>query len=95
MPFKFGGVRPTRALQLALSAVVRQSPDGRLSQNINDGLDGASLDGASIGPVVLLGWKLVQPICHGHTDDQHDQAPSQMLLARNFGKTLPVRSCDM
>jgi hypothetical protein len=60
-PFSFAPInppgRPTSALQLALSAVVRQSADGRLSQVINDGLDGASLDGASVGPVVLLGIK--------------------------------------
>lgn len=37
------------------SAVVRQSADGRLSQVINDALDGAALDGASSGSVVVLG----------------------------------------
>ncbi|QRV87882.1 glycoside hydrolase family 88 protein [Ceratobasidium sp. AG-Ba] len=41
-------------MQFGLSAAVRQSPDGRLSQEINDGLDGASLDGASSGLAVLI-----------------------------------------
>ncbi|KAG1901410.1 uncharacterized protein F5891DRAFT_1187693 [Suillus fuscotomentosus] len=40
---------------LAYSAAVRQSPDGRLSQEIGDALDGAALDGASAGSAVLLG----------------------------------------
>lgn len=46
---------PRSALQFAYSAVVRQGPDGRLSQEIGDGLDGAALDGASAGYAVLLG----------------------------------------
>lgn len=46
---------PTPALQLALSAVVRQTADGRLSQQINDAEDAAALDGASSGSAVLLG----------------------------------------
>lgn len=54
-PFVSDGITPLSALQLGLSAVVRQTPDGRLSQQINDALDGAALDGASAGSVVLLG----------------------------------------
>jgi hypothetical protein len=46
---------PIPVVQFGLSAAVRQSPDGRLSQMINDGLDGASLDGASGGPAVITG----------------------------------------
>ncbi|KAF8581036.1 Six-hairpin glycosidase [Ramaria rubella] len=53
-PFESHGF-PAPALQLALSAAVRQTPDGRLSQNINDAEDGAALDGASAGSAVLLG----------------------------------------
>ena len=54
-PFKYKCVLPVQTLRLALSAAVRQTSDGRLSQNINDALDGAALDGASAGSVVLLG----------------------------------------
>lgn len=54
-PFASTGTIPVEPLRLALSAVVRQGPDGRLSQEINDGLDGAALDGASAAPVVQLG----------------------------------------
>lgn len=46
---------PLQVIQFGLSAAVRQSPDGRLSQQINDGLDGAALDGASSGSAVLIG----------------------------------------
>ncbi|QRV73014.1 glycoside hydrolase family 88 protein [Ceratobasidium sp. AG-Ba] len=46
---------PKSVMQFGLSVAVRQSPDGRLSQEINDGLDGASLDGASSGLAVLIG----------------------------------------
>jgi len=53
-PFKQHGF-PASALRLALSAAVRQTSDGRLSQDINDALDGAALDGASSGSAVLLG----------------------------------------
>lgn len=53
-PFKNQGF-PTNTLRLALSAAVRQAPDGRLSQEINDALDGAALDGASAGYSVLMG----------------------------------------
>ncbi|QRV73015.1 glycoside hydrolase family 88 protein [Ceratobasidium sp. AG-Ba] len=46
---------PLFVMQFGLSAAVRQSPDGRLSQEINDGQDGAALDGASSGIAVLIG----------------------------------------
>ncbi|KAG2147404.1 Six-hairpin glycosidase-like protein [Suillus bovinus] len=54
-PFVSDGTFPLSTLQLAYSAAVRQSPDGRLSQEIGDALDGAALDGASAGSAVLLG----------------------------------------
>lgn len=54
-PFRNNGKIPVSTLQLALSAAVRQGPDGRLSQEIGDALDGAALDGASAGSAVLLG----------------------------------------
>lgn len=54
-PFVSDGTVPVTALNLAFSAAVRQGPDGRLSQEINDGEDGAALDGASSGPYTLLG----------------------------------------
>ncbi|TFK50500.1 Six-hairpin glycosidase [Heliocybe sulcata] len=54
-PFEYDGVMPVSALQFAMSAVVRQTADGRLSQDINDAEDGAALDGASAGSAVLLG----------------------------------------
>ncbi|CAE6411710.1 unnamed protein product [Rhizoctonia solani] len=46
---------PLQVIQFALSAAVRQSPDGRLSQIINGDADGAALDGASAGLAVLIG----------------------------------------
>lgn len=58
-PFQNNGHVPVAPLQFALSAVVRQASDGRLSQVIGDGLDAASLDGASAGPAVLLGTNLL------------------------------------
>lgn len=58
-PFRNQGF-PAATLRLALSAAVRQTPDGRLSQQINDALDGAALDGASAGYSVLMG--LISPI---------------------------------
>ncbi|OAX34431.1 hypothetical protein K503DRAFT_803603 [Rhizopogon vinicolor AM-OR11-026] len=54
-PFVSDEKFPLSTLQLAYSAVVRQSSDGRLSQEIDDALDGAALDGASAGSAVLLG----------------------------------------
>ena len=56
-PFVSHGIFPRDTLQLAYSAAIRQTPDGRLSQNINEALDGAALDGASAGSVVLMGMK--------------------------------------
>ncbi|KAL5512744.1 hypothetical protein ACEPAG_3010 [Sanghuangporus baumii] len=54
-PFTHNGYLPVGTLRIALSAAVRQTPDGRLSQQINDALDQAALDGASSGSHVLLG----------------------------------------
>jgi hypothetical protein len=54
-PFVSNGQFPLSTLQLAYSAAVRQTSDGRLSQEIGDALDGAALDGASAGSAVLLG----------------------------------------
>ena len=54
-PFADNGKLPVGTLQIAFSAAVRQTPDGRLSQQINDALDQAALDGASSGSHVLLG----------------------------------------
>ncbi|KLO09955.1 Six-hairpin glycosidase [Schizopora paradoxa] len=54
-PFQSNGTLPAATLRLALSAVVRQTSDGRLSQDIGDATDDAALDGASAGPAVLLG----------------------------------------
>lgn len=47
-----GDPLPMPALQLALSAVVRQGSQGRLSQSNSDG---AALDGAASGHAVLVG----------------------------------------
>ncbi|KAL5524747.1 hypothetical protein ACEPAF_9893 [Sanghuangporus sanghuang] len=54
-PFTHNGYLPVGTLRIALSAAVRQTADGRLSQQINDALDQAALDGASSGCHVLLG----------------------------------------
>lgn len=54
-PFQSNGTLPAATLRLALSAAVRQTSDGRLSQEIGDATDDAALDGASAGPGVLLG----------------------------------------
>ncbi|KAL5501362.1 hypothetical protein ACEPAH_8622 [Sanghuangporus vaninii] len=54
-PFTHNGYLPVGTLRIALSAAVRQTSDGRLSQQINDALDQAALDGASSGSHVLLG----------------------------------------
>ena len=54
-PFASDGSFPLSTLQLAFSAAVRQTADGRLSQEIGDAEDGAALDGASAGSAVLLG----------------------------------------
>ncbi|KAL5482865.1 hypothetical protein ACEPAI_9460 [Sanghuangporus weigelae] len=53
-PFTHNGYLPVGTLRIALSSAVRQTPDGRLSQQINDALDQAALDGASSGSHVLL-----------------------------------------
>jgi hypothetical protein len=58
-PFpKNGGILPLDVLQPAVSAVTRQSADGRLSQVVNGDTDGAGLDGASAGCGVWLGAHL-------------------------------------
>lgn len=49
---------PRSVIALALSAVYLQGDDGRLSQKIGSGTDGAALDGASAGIAVLLGANL-------------------------------------
>jgi hypothetical protein len=57
-PFKAAtkyGRLPVDVLTLAVSAVTRQTPDGRLSQSVNGDTDGAALDGASAGVGVWLG----------------------------------------
>jgi hypothetical protein len=54
-PFASTGPLPLDVLQLAVSAVTRQSADGRLSQVVNGDTDGAALDGASAGVGVWLG----------------------------------------
>ncbi|EUC59869.1 glycoside hydrolase family protein [Rhizoctonia solani AG-3 Rhs1AP] len=46
---------PVQVVQFALSAAIRQSADGRLSQMINDDRGSAALDGASAGMAVLTG----------------------------------------
>ncbi|KAG1732409.1 uncharacterized protein EDB91DRAFT_1238757 [Suillus paluster] len=54
-PFVSDEQFPLSSLQLTYGAAVRQSSDGRLSQQIGDAQDGAALDGASAGFAVLLG----------------------------------------
>ncbi|KZT25813.1 Six-hairpin glycosidase [Neolentinus lepideus HHB14362 ss-1] len=68
-PFEYDGIMPISVLQFAMSAAVRQTADGRLSQNINDAEDGAALDGASAGSAVLLG-------SFTHTDNESFWADS-------------------
>jgi hypothetical protein len=51
----YNGELPLSVLQLGVSAVTRQSADGRLSQIVNGDQDGAGLDGASAGVGVWLG----------------------------------------
>jgi hypothetical protein len=55
---------PLQVIQFGLSAAVRQGPDGRLSQLINDGADSVALDGASALMAVLVGewWYSLTPI---------------------------------
>ena len=77
-PFTSHG-QATSALQLALSAAVRQTPDGRLSQNINDAEDGAALDGASAGSAVLLGTLVPNPKGKSYWEDAADKELNYLL----------------
>ena len=77
-PFTSHGAA-TSVLQLALSAVVRQTADGRLSQNINDAEDGAALDGASAGSAVLLGTFAPNPRVQSYWEDAADKELNYLL----------------
>lgn len=78
-------------LQLALSAVVRQTSDGRLSQQINDALDGAALDGASAGSAVLIGDYMIYLVarrsCQNHVETQ---GHSPIQLGGDTGRKQPM-----
>lgn len=52
----------TCADSVYFSAVVRQAEDGRLSQEINDALDGAALDGESCILSVIITLSLPNPV---------------------------------
>jgi hypothetical protein len=82
-PFVYNEKFPLSTLQLAYSAAVRQSPDGRLSQEIGDALDGAALDGASAGSAVLLGkHRFIVP------ENYNSQLPRQAVLLIHLGATI-------
>lgn len=66
-------------MQLALSAVVRQTADGRLSQDINDAEDGAALDGASAGSAVLLGTFAPNPRGQSYWENGADKELNYLL----------------
>ena len=82
-PFASHG-QPTSTLQLALSAVVRQTSDGRLSENYDINInakpkDGSALDGASAGPAVLLGTFAPNPREQSYWEDAVDKELNYLL----------------
>ncbi|THH07715.1 hypothetical protein EW145_g3198 [Phellinidium pouzarii] len=85
-PFKYNGNVPVTALRLALSAAVRQAPDGRLSQVINDGEDEAALDGASAAPYTLLGT-FTEPSRAEYWQDATDRQLNYLLYTAPRTKT--------
>lgn len=89
-PFVSHDEFPRDTLQLAYSAAVRQTADGRLSQNINDALDGAALDGASAGSVVLMGMNSKCMIKAGSSAQIQGRSPTQVASA--IGKALQMRN---
>lgn len=87
-PFQSHGL-PAATLRLALSAAVRQTSDGRSSQQINDALDGAALDGASAGSAVLLGDLLRSMIEDSDSQalEKKNQGLTQTRLEKHSGST--------
>ena len=85
-PFASHG-QPTSTLQLALSAVVRQTPDGRLSEHLYELYDinsaklkdGSALDGASAGSAVLLGTFAPNPRERSYWEDAVDKELNYLL----------------